>query len=244
VIGDYSAVACAARSGRYGKLREVHSIPGDAPRLCTLPAEGDPEEDGIDWDLWLGPAPWAPYNRKRCSAALGLGGGGFRSWSDYSGGMTTDLGAHRWGGAMHGMGVDHTGPTEIIYPGNQGCEHLTLVFANGLRLVAGHTKKPSYICEKGTAEPFDGMAVPAPGLRWYEDGAKSPQEDLINCIVKRKRPFRDVEYAHRVATACHLGNICRMLKRDLKWDPDKEVFVDDEQANRWVARARRQPWRI
>jgi len=57
VIGDYAAPACAARSGRYGKLIKVHSRPGQASRPCCLPAEGDPKEDGIDWDLWLGPAP-------------------------------------------------------------------------------------------------------------------------------------------------------------------------------------------
>lgn len=244
VIGDYGKFACAARSGRYGKILEARSYPGEESRMCTLPGAGDPKADGIEWDLWLGPAPWAPYNIKRCSAALGIGGGGFRSWHDYSGGMTTDLGAHRWGGAMHGLGVDDTGPTQIIYPGNQDCEFLTMVFAKGLRLVAGHVLRPGYLCEGGVAEPFIGMPVPPPGLRWYEDGAKSPQEDLINCILQRRRPFQDVEYAHRVATACHLANICRSLKRDLKWDPDKEEFIGDEQANRLVDRPRRGPWQI
>ena len=53
-----------------------------------------------------------------------------------------------------------------------------------------------------------------------------------------------MEFAHRVATVCHLGNICLMLKRDLKWDPDKEVFIGDEEANRLVDRPRRGPWQI
>jgi len=241
VIGDYGRLACAARSGRYGKILEAYASPGGPPRMCYLPGEPIPENT-IHWDLWLGPAPWVPYHPFRCGRAYGLGGKGFRTWYDYSGGMMTDWGGHKFGGAMHGMGVDHTGPVEIIYPGNQDCKYLTYVFANGMRLVVGGGQ--GYKCEKGKAEPFPGMPVPPPGLRWYEDGARSPHEDVINCIVDRRRPFRDVEYAHRVATVCHLGNICYRLKRDLKWDPDKEEFVGDDEANRLCDRPRRGPWQI
>ena len=241
VIGDYGRLACAARSGRFGKILEAYASPGGPPRMCYLPGQPIPPNT-INWDLWLGPAPWVPYHPYRCGRAYGLGGKGFRTWYDYSGGMMTDWGGHKFGGAMHGMGVDHTGPTEIIYPGNQDCQHLTYVFANGMRLVVGGGQ--GYKCEKGMAKPFAGMPVPVPGLRWYENGAGSPHQDLINCIVERRRPFRDVEYAHRVATVCHLGNICYRLKRDLKWDPDKEEFVDDTEANRLVDRPRRGPWQI
>jgi len=241
VIGDYGLLACAARSGRYGKILEAYATPGGPPRMCYLPGVPIPPNT-IDWDMWLGPAPWVPYHPYRCGRAYGLGGRGFRTWYDYSGGMMTDWGGHKFGGAMHGMGVDHTGPVEIIYPGNQGCKYLTYVFANGMRLVVGNGQ--GYKCEKGMAQPFPGMQVPPPGLRWYEDGARSPHEDVVNCIIDRRRPFRDVEYAHRVATVCHLGNICYRLKRDLKWDPDAEQFVGDDEANRLVDRPRRGPWQI
>ncbi len=248
VIGDYGQLACAARSGRYGKILRAHAtppggpLPGGPPRMCYLPQKGDPEQDGVNWDMWLGPAPWAPYHPYRHGRAYGLSGKGFRTWYDYSGGMMTDWGGHKFGGAMHGMGVDDTGPTDIIYPGSQGNKHLTYKFANGMELVVGGGQK--YVCEKGVAKPFSGMPVPPPGLRWYEDGARSPYDDIVKCIIDRRRPFRDVEYAHRVATVCHLGNICYRLKRDLKWDPDKEVFVGDEEANRLVDRPRRGPWQI
>jgi len=241
VIGDYGLLACAARSGRYGRILEAYANPGGPPRMCYLPGVPIPPKT-IEWDLWLGPAPWAPYHPYRCGRAYGLSGKGFRTWYDYSGGMMTDWGGHKFGGAMHGMGVDHTGPVEIIYPGNQDCKYLTYVFANGMRLVVGNGQ--GYKCEKGWAKPFPGMPVPPPGLRWYENGARSPHEDVVNCIIERRRPFRDVEYAHRVATVCHLGNICLRLKRDLKWDPDKEVFIGDDEANRLLDRPRRGPWQI
>lgn len=242
VIGDYGRLAAAANSGMYGKILRAHASPGGPPRMCYLPEQGCPEEDGVHWDLWLGPAPWAPYHPWRHGRSFGLRGMGFRTWYDYSGGMMTDWGGHVFGGAMHGMKLDHTGPVEVIHPGNQGCEHLTYVFENGMRLVVGGGHK--FICEKGEARPFPGMAVPPAGLRWYEDGAENPYSDVVNCIYSRKRPFRDIEYAHRVATVCHLGNICYMLKRDLKWDPDKEVFVGDVEANRLLDRPRRGPWQI
>ena len=233
-------LACAARSGRYGKILEAYASPGGPPRMCYLP--GQPVPDTINWDLWLGPAPWVPYHPFRCGRAYGLGGKGFRTWYDYSGGMMTDWGGHKFGGAMYAMQLDETGPVEVIPPDGKDVKLLTYVFANGMKLVVAGGQ--GYKCEEGLAKPFAGMPVPPPGLRWYENGARSPHEDLVNCIVERRRPFRDVEYAHRVATVCHLGNICYRLKRDLKWDPDKEEFVGDAEANRLVDRPRRGPWQI
>ena len=241
VIGDYGAMACAAQSGEYGKILSAHTSPGGPPRHCYLPGKPIPPNT-IEWDLWLGPAPWAPYHDYRCSAAFGLGGKGFRSWYDYSGGMMTDWGGHKFGAALHGMGVDHTGPTDILYPDGEAHKHLTYVFPNGMKLIVDG-RGVKYTCEKGQAKRLREFRVP-PGLRWYEDGANSPIEDLINCVQSRKRPFRDIEYAHRVATVCHLGNICYRLKRSLKWDPDKEDFIGDSEASRLVDRPRRGPWQI
>ena len=240
VIGDYGRLACAARSGEYGKILVAHADPGAPPRHCFLPGKPIPPKT-IEWDLWLGPAPWAPYHDYRCGRAYGLGGQGFRTWEDYSGGMMTDWGGHKFGGAMHGLGVDHTGPTDIYYPDGKEHKHLTHLFPNGMKVIVGGGQK--YICEKGEAKPLRNFKVP-PGLRWYEDGARSPIQDLTNCILTRKRPFRDVEFAHRVATVCHIGNICYRLKRNLKWDPAKEDFVGDSEASRLIDRPRRGPWQI
>ncbi|MEI6515613.1 MAG: Gfo/Idh/MocA family oxidoreductase [bacterium] len=241
VIGDYGALACAARSGQYGKILDVYADPGGPPRQCDLPGEPIPP-DTIDWDMWLGPAPWAPYHRFRCGPDYGLGGQGFRSWYDYSGGMMTDWGGHKFGAALHGMGLDHTGPTEILPPDGKDNKYLTYVFANGMKLHVGEGG-PKYMCEKGEAHPLREFKVP-PGLRWYEDGANSPIQDLVNCVISRKRPFQDVEYAHRTATVCHLGNICNKLNRKLQWDPVKEDFIGDPEASRLVDRPRRGPWQI
>lgn len=239
VIGDYGGMACAARSGRYGKILAAHADPGGPPRMCYLP--GEPIPSSIDWDLWLGPAPYVPYNSKRCAGAYGLGGNGFRTWTDYSGGMMTDWGGHKFGAVLHGMGLDHTGPAEILPPDGKDNPYLTYVFANGMKIYVGGGMK--YICEAGEARPLREHKVP-PGLRWYEDGATSPIKDLTNCVLNRKRPFQDVEFGHRTATLCHLGNICYQLERKLLWDPVKEDFIGDPEASRLVDRPRRGPWQI
>ena len=241
VIGDYGKLACAARSGRYGQILEGWALPGIPPRPCYLPEEPIPA-DTIDWDMWLGPAPWAPYNPRRCGGSYDIPSGqGFRSWSDYSGGGMTDWGGHKFGALLHGMGLDSTGPTEIIPADGKSSDHIIFGFANGMKIhVKGEIK---YVCEAGEVKANPNLPVP-PGLRWYEGGAKTPITDLINCVQNRRRPFQDVEYAHRTATLCHLGNISYLLNRKLRWDPVKEDFIGDAEASRLVTRHRRGPWQI
>ena len=239
VLQDYGRLACAANSGDYGRIIAAHADPGGPPRDCYLP--GEPVPDTINWDLWLGPAPWAPYHPFRCGSAYGLGGKGFRSWSDYSGGMTTDWGGHKFGGILHGLKLDHTGPVEIIPPDGKEHKYLTHVFKNGVKLYHGGGMK--YIGEGGEVKPQRVMKVP-PGLRWYAPGTNSLVQDFLYAVRNRTRPFRWVEWSHRTATVCHLTNICYRLNRRLRWDPDKEDFIGDSEASRLVDRPRRGPWQI
>ena len=239
VLQDYGKAACAANSGRFGKILSANASPGGPPRPCYLPGQAEP--DDINWELWLGPAPWAPYHAYRCGRAYGLDGKGFRTWEDYSGGMMTDWGGHKFGAAMHGLKLDHTGPTEI-HPPKDG-EPLTYVFKTGQTLnVQGGA---NYVCEGGdvTNHSMRQLKVPR-GLRWYSGGATSLVGDFIHCVKTREAPFRDVEWSHRTATICHLGNIALKLNRALKWDPDKEDFIGDTEASRMVDRPRRGPWQI
>lgn len=239
VLEDYGRAACAANSGRFGRILSANADPGGPSRPCYL--GGEPVPDNINWDLWLGPAPWAPYHPCRCARDYGLGGKGFRSWEDYSGGMMTDWGGHKFGGALHGLRLDHTGPTEIIPP--RDGQALTYVFATGQTLKV--QKGPNYVCEGGNVDKksMRDLKVP-PGLRWYAGGARTLVGDFVHCVKTRERPFRDVEWAHRTATVCHLGNIALKLNRTLKWDPVEENFIGDAEASRMVDRPRRGPWQI
>ena len=241
VLGDYGKLARQVQKGELGQIHECFCDPGGPPRPCNL-AGVEPIPDDIDWDLWLGPAPWAPYNPFRCSRAYGLGGKGFRTWKDYSGGMMTDWGGHKFGGAMFALGLDETGPTEIIPPDGEEYKYLTYKFECGIKIYRGGGG-PSYKAAEGNV----------PGLTWKPPthllerdyrGTGGLPGDVLHCIKTRETPFRDVAFAHRVATVCHLGNICYELNRPLKWDPVKEEFPGDEEANRMTWRPMRAPWHL
>ncbi len=240
VLGDYGGGARQVQKGELGQIHKCYVNVGGPPMQCNLP--GEPVPDDIDWDLWLGPAPWAPYNSFRCGRAYGLSGKGFRSWYDYSGGMMTDWGGHKFGGAMFALGLDHTGPVEITPPDDEH-ELLTYRFECGVLMYHGGGGNIRYEAAEGNV----------PGLTWKPSeealnrdyqGTGGLPGDFLYCVKTRERPFRDVETAHRVATVCHLGNIAYELKRPLRWDPVKEEFPGDEEANRMTWRPMRAPWRL
>jgi hypothetical protein len=241
VLGDYGKLDRQVQSGELGQIHKCYVNIGGPPMKCNLP--GEPVPEGIDWDLWLGPAPWAPYNAFRCGRAYGLGGKGFRSWYDYSGGMMTDWGGHKFGAAMFALGLDETGPVEIIPPDGEDVKLLTYRFECGVLMYHGGGGNVRM-------EPAQGSV---PGLTWEPPkhllqrdyrGKGGLAGDFLHCVKTREKPFRDVEYAHRVATVCHLGNIAYELKRPLNWDPVKEEFPGDDEANRLTWRPMREPWRL
>jgi predicted dehydrogenase len=240
VWDDYGQLCRRVQKGELGKIQEVFVNIDGPSRPCNLPAEPVPED--LDWDLWLGPAPWAPYNQYRCGGAYGLGGQGWRTWKDYSGGMMTDWGGHKFSSALFALGLDETGPVEVIPPDGKDHQWLTFVFENGIRMY--HTPGRGNLDFKG--EP--GTEGQGPTLeevvnRGYQGSGGLPG-DFLHCVKTREKPFRDVEYGHRSATVCHLGNIAYWLNRPLKWDPAKEEFIDDEEANRMTWRPMREPWHI
>jgi hypothetical protein len=251
-VHKHSKIARPVQKGELGQIHRAYVNCGGPSRPCGLP--GRPVPEGMEWDLWLGPAPWAPYHPFRCGRAHGLKGEGWRTWYDYSGGMMTDFGAHHFGAAMFALGLDHTGPVEILPPKHSPLRKLTYRFACGLEMC--HGSGPGSGDGVARYEVAEGNV---PGLTWQPPthllkrdyrggldnrGRVSLPGDFLHCVRTREKPFRDVEYAHRVATVCHLGNIAYLLNRPLKWDPDKEEFVGDDEANRHTWRSMRGPWRI
>jgi hypothetical protein len=238
VWGDYNILHRWVRSGAIGRVKEVFVDVGGPSGDCNLPEQLVPPT--LDWDLWLGPAPWAPYNIGRLN---------FRPWRDYSGGGMTDWGAHGFGGAMFACDLHHTGPTEIIPANDRERTPLTFVFENGVRMYRARGRS-------GNILHFVGTDREVPASRGQ--GASRPPEidipnykgrggifgDFLHCVKTRERPFRDIEVAHRTVTLCHLGNLAHWLDRTLKWDPANEQIIGDEEANRCLDRPKRGPWRL
>jgi predicted dehydrogenase len=235
------------RSGRIGDLKTVNVNVGGPSREYNPPAEPQPPD--VDWDLWLGPAPWRPFNRGLLT--------GWRGHRDYSGGGMTDWGAHHFDIAQWALGADESGPVEIIPPDGKDVKLLTFRYANGVEVYHGggggfgvifHGTKGVVRVDRGRleTEPRHIMEKPiGPGeVHLYDTEGRGHKGDFIHCVRTRQKPICDVEIGCRSVTVCHLGNIAYWIKRPLRWDPVKEEFPGDEEANRWLERANRQPWNL
>jgi len=243
ILGDYGNWARLVRGGAIGELREIYVRRDWPSQPCDLPAQ--PTPPGVDWDLWLGPAPWRAFNAR-------LMHGGWRPYRDYSGGGATDWGAHRMGGAVFAANLHKTGPVEVIPPDGEDHQYLTFVYANGVKIYYGGSMELTFVGTEGTLpgncrplhrrvymEGYKGIPLRDPG-----NAQQALLSDFLHSVRTRQFPFRDIEQAHRTVTLCHLGNIANWLKRPLKWDPVKEEILGDAEASRWLDRAMREPWRL
>lgn len=250
--------ACeAVRSGRIGKLLEVHVGIGGPSHEKVLPAQ--PVRAGFDWNRWLGPAPEKPYSEERSSGSYS---GGWRHIRDYSGGMMTDWGAHHIDIAQWGMGMDGGGPIEIIPPAGQPPtinqkpkpgEGVMWKYANGVTLHHRDANGVLFVGTDGKIEVNRGYLKSWPEViektpigpnetRLYESG--DHVGNWLDCLRSRRRPIADVEIGCSSVTVCHLGNIAYWIGRPIRWNPEKREIVDDSYAARWLRRPMRAPWRL
>jgi predicted dehydrogenase len=234
VMDDYRPIVNQCWSGELGTIKEINVSVGPLSQPCNLPAEPLPPD--MDWEMWLGPAPWAPYNHSRCDGNFGTGGGSWRSYRDYSGGGMTDWGAHHFGGALYAVDVRELEPEEVVYHDDQDVKYLTYRFPNGILVHHNHPGMGN-LQVVGTPE-----RQRAPKTTPTYKGSGGIYGDFLECVRTRQRPFRDIELATHTMTVAHMGIIAYDLKRSLKWDTVKKVFPGDEEANRFLDRARREPW--
>jgi len=243
------------RNGYIGDVKSVFAEPGGTARHCNLPAQ--PVPPGLDWEMWLGPAPWAPYHRDRCVDLWH-----WWHWRDYSGGLMTDRGAHDFDIAQWGLGMDGSGPVEIFPPDGKDHKMLTYRYANSVILESGQGgwgsggRPGALVVFKGTKGEVSvwrgGIKTDPPELAKVQIGpdqlhlyqSRNHQADFLECVRARRRPAADVAIGASSVIVCHLGNIAYWLNRPLKWDPVKQQFPGDEEANRLTWRPMREPWRI
>ena len=243
-----------------------------APLDYALP--GEPAPEGLQWDLWVGPALWRPYNPLYHVNPMP----GVVPWSfceDFGVGPSTWYHSHAADVLQYALGYEESGPVELIHPGSNEFPTLTCRYANGalLHLVEGWGQvKELYddlpedapldgnfggvvVGERGwltTMSRGDGIAGgPDELMAEYNSpahdvdlGGKDHHGNWLECIKTRGKPHSHEEIGHRAASLGHLTIIAYKLARSLKWDPVREVFPEDEQANRLLRRARRAPWHI
>lgn len=236
VLEDYKGIVNQCWGGELGKIKSINVNVGPLSQHCNLPVE-DTSSD-IDWDLWLGPAAWAPYNAARCSGSFSTAGNSWRSYVDYSGGGMTDWGAHHFGGATFAVDVRELQPEEVTYIDEKEGKHLSLRYPNGLTITHNRPKTGNLAVEGTPGETREPKPVPT-----YK-GEGGIYGDFIECVKTREKPFRDIELGVNTTAVSHLCTIAYQLQRSLKWDAAKQEFPGDVEANRLLDRARREPWQL
>jgi predicted dehydrogenase len=241
------------RNGRIGKVKQVIVGVGGPSKWCDLPEET--MEPGLDWNFWLGPAPVRPYNSVLSPRGVHTHFPNWRNYREYSGGMMTDWGAHHFDIAQWGLGMDDSGPVEIIPPEDPKAKSgVRYLYANGVEMIHDASRGGAlFIGENGKVfvdrgkfeatpetlaqEPLDDKAISL-----YN--SSNHLKDWLDCIRSRKLPICDVEIGCRSVSVCHLGNLAYWNHRRLKWDPKAEQFIGDKEANTWLDREKRAPWKV
>jgi predicted dehydrogenase len=254
-VDNFRVAAELARSGRLGRIHTVHA--GILPLEEShdwLPAEEEPAPNIVDWDRWLGPAPWRPYNKDYVR-------GRWRGYYDFHGGATLpEWGSHTIDLCQWAAQADDTTPVEFSAEG----QTLYGRYRNGTKLVmrlAGFKGEGDWVVPGTCPVRFEGdegwveaadtgkIAVSSPnllasGLPAETAGTDPTQHvrDFLDCVKSRAKPAANADVTRRGHVVSHAASIGWRLGRTVKFDPDSETFVNDPEANRMCSRARRAPW--
>jgi hypothetical protein len=269
------------KEGRLGAIKTVQCAIGGAPTSGPIPVAEVPSQ--LNWEMWLGQAPWAEYRFKTTGRKSDRWGNSrchyeFRWWYEYSGGKMTDWGAHHVDIAQWAIGMDQSGPIAIEGTATHPVEfkdgsptddsqyntatqfNVHCKFANGVEMIIRDDTDNGILFEGEKGRIFVSRGAlrgkPVEELEQNplaEDAVKKvykgrePGDHMRNffeCVKSREQPISDVYTHHRAMTTCHLANIAIRLGRPLKWDPEREQIVGDEDANRWLRREQRKGYEI
>jgi hypothetical protein len=273
LLGNLSGFMGAARFRPYADVLSLERCGKSyVPLDFALPAEPIPA--GLDWEMWVGPAPWRPFNRLYHTNPSP----GVVPWSFCEAfGVTSSTWflSHAADVIQYALGFENSGPVEIIHPATGQYPTLTCRYAGGALLhfvdhwgivkdvykavpadarLAGNfggvfVGERGWLTSMSTGGPIEGgpeelFKQMDLKTREVNIGANDHHANWVECIHKRKRPYCHEELGHRTATLGHLTNIAYWTGQSLRWDPVKEQFIANESANRLLSRATRAPWRM
>ncbi len=271
----YQAAVDYVKSGKLGRIRLVRAWAyldwkGETPVLPDGPVP-----DGVDYDMWLGPAPKRPYNPNRFHFT-------FRWYWDYAGGLMTDWGAHMIDVANWAMGIK--APNSAVSTGGKfgypndamqtpdtqqvvwAFPEFTMIWEHALGVGRGpeirehgvqfHGEQGMLVVDRAGWEVFPETdridkkvrVYKSPGLPHQGAGNQDFHflhvQNFFDCVKSRQHPNSDVEIGHNSMIACHLGNIAFRLGRQVKWDVDNEKIIGDPEAQGYIAKPYRAPWKL
>lgn len=262
-ISNFNTAVQLAQSGKLGKIHTLHAgIVRPGGGRDWLPEQPQPPKEEVDWDLWLGAAPWRPYN-------AGYVAGGWRGHDDFDSGFgVNEWGSHTVDLCQWANASDDTVPIEYWTEP----EKIVCRYANGVKLVLDFLKdpfgdrSPQYITSTGTC-PVRYVG----DLGWVETGDSGTIEvsspvlknellavkragagtdsgshtaNFFQCIRSRALTNANSRVMRNSHITCHAAAIAWKLNRKLTFDPAKEMFVNDAEANRLLSRPTREPWKI
>ena len=252
---DFRHACELVRNGYLGEIKQVKVNVGDPAVACNLPEEDMPGY--INWDKWIGPAPYRGFHTDLAPPHPEAFWPKWRDYAEFGGGMFSDWGAHMFDIAQWGLGMDHTGPVEIIPPEDRLAKRgLVFKYANGIEMTHedfGRGWAVRFIGSKGTLDISRQFLDVKPENIAKKEIAENERKleisehhyaNWINSIKSRRMPICDVEIGHRSASICNIGNIAYRLGRPLKWDPEKEKFEKDGEANKLRGKKYRKPYTL
>lgn len=248
------------RLGRLGEVRrvEAHLAPWGNVNMNRewLPAEPEPARDELDWDGWLGPCPWRPFNKQYTR-------GGWHHQYDFYTSVIGEWGSHTFAQCQEALGLADTSPVHYPFIDTPTADGMEMTFANGVVMVQKQegwrgTCGVRYIgseewcaCADGYARPeVSNPAILADYNKILQDyltrtgHVVGHMENFYKCIRNRTVTVANPVVMHRTMSTVHCANIAQWLKRDMQWDPVKEEFINDPEANRLRSRAAREGWQI
>jgi len=263
-------VACElVRNGVLGKIDHIDVGVGGPPVPCDLPEEAS--EPGLNWDLWLGPAPQRPYNAVLSPRGVHNNYPNWRHYREYGGGGVCDFGAHHFDIAQWGLGMDASGPCEIIPPADwqTAQKGVRLKYESGVEVVHTDGNGITFVGSDGVVKVDRGRIDVTIGGRAIEKGemplrdqldriekeflqtpkvklyhSTDHQGDWLAAIRSRSQPICDVEVGARTATVCHLVNLAYQHGQPMKWNPASENFSGGTGGESWLDIPHRPGWTV
>ncbi len=251
-------LACElVRNGYIGEIKHVAVNIGGPPIPCDLPEL--PVPDYLDWEFWNGPAPSRGYHSELSPHLSNDIFPNWRSYREYGGGGMTDWGAHHFDIAQWGLGMDGWGPIRVIPPDGNEFKYLTYVYENGTTM----SRQPEFEGTEVNGVLFigsNGRVMVDRGFlqTWPENLAQvtmKPGEihlynsnnhygDFLDAVRARSKPICDIAIGNSTMVVCAMGNIAYEVNRPLEFDQKRQMFVNDDEANKLMGRPMSNGWRL
>lgn len=251
---EFRQAAELVRNGYIGEIKHIKVNVGTPPVKYNLSAEPIPE--GLNWDYWLGPNEPVAFNSELAPPLSKDVFPNWRLYKEFGGGMVTDWGAHMFDIVQWALDMDNSGPVELIPPNGKDVQFLTLRYANGITMThekwdwsnaihfIGSTGEIKVQRRKIETTPTELATRVIGETEKHVYKSENHYKDFLSAMRTRTKPICDVEVGHRTASLCNIANIAYELNRPLQWNPEKEKFKKDKEANALLGRKMRPEWAI